>query len=501
MVYYPKYSAARLLEKVMPVGKKRTVTIFISYAREDAVLATALQDELLRVFPFGVDVIVDTRSIKPGEDFRLVLDKKLDSSDILLILFTEQPKASHSYTGYEVGYFSRSRAQNRFITKTIERAIIPFCIGRQFPNTAEYLEGVEIDPSDVFRLVEDPASFRGPRAVPLGDDNVVLKLLSRIGEIVTSVTGLGAYQAALRTNIRDSAQRLYQSIFSYLQSRIYSEGFPERKIILRPGQFPPGTNEDEILSNATIELVGQSFELFGVLDTATRVFTLPEFVSHIHPSELASAWNEGIRHLALAALKGDYGDNYHVVSSPKRDKAFRMFVSRVVKYYSGQTEIHIYIVEMITRSYGDEETTRLLQAVSVGLKFRFLVLEKESPFTCENLSYPTVTMRSMITEFLSQMDLILKESRDARLEDPLLLKRIFGAAGPIVVQKNMDTWKDASSQLYTAAHTLLQASDPDAATVKTDFLKHLSHFVECTKAMNQEFTTKALDALAEEIRR
>ena len=57
---------------------------------------------------------------------------------------------------------------------------------------------------------------------------------------------------------------------------------------------------------------------------------------------------------------------------------------------SGQTEIHIYIVEMITKTYGGEETTRLLQAISAGLKFRFLVLEKKSPFTCENLSYPTV---------------------------------------------------------------------------------------------------------------
>jgi hypothetical protein len=101
------------------------------------------------------------------------------------------------------------------------------------------MEGVEIDPDDVFKLSENPASFRASRAIPLGDDNVVLKLLIRIGEIVTSVTGLGADQAALRSNIRDSAQRLYQSIFTYLQSRIYSEGFPERKIILRPGQFYP----------------------------------------------------------------------------------------------------------------------------------------------------------------------------------------------------------------------------------------------------------------------
>ena len=117
-----------------------------------------------------------------------------------------------------------------------------------------------------------------------------------------------------------------KAFLAICKSRIYSEGFPERKIILRPGQVLPRTNEDDILSKATIELVGRSFELFGVLDTATRLFTWPEFLSHIHPNELVSAWNEDIRHLAIAALKGDYGDNYHVVSSPNRDKAFRMFV-------------------------------------------------------------------------------------------------------------------------------------------------------------------------------
>jgi hypothetical protein len=97
--------------------------------------------------------------------------------------------------------------------------------------------------------------------------------------------------------------------------------------------------------------------------------------------------------------------------------------------------------------------------------------------------------------------LILKEARDARLDDPLLLQKIFGSDGPAVVQKNMDTWKDASTQLYTAAHTLLQANDPDAPTERAAFLKRMNYFVECTKAMNQEFTTKTLEALAEEIRR
>src|SRR5262245_21101670 len=124
-----------------PRGKKRTVTIFLSYASEDVSLATALQDELKRVFPFGIRVFLDESSIHLGENFRSVIDRELDASDILLILFTNQPKSSHSYTGYEVGYFARSKGQRRFIVGDVERLIIPFCVGGGFPDTAEYMQG------------------------------------------------------------------------------------------------------------------------------------------------------------------------------------------------------------------------------------------------------------------------------------------------------------------------------------------------------------------------
>jgi hypothetical protein len=482
-------------------GKRKKVTIFISYAREDIELARCLEEELNRAFTFGVEVVVDTKSIKLGDDFRLAINRGLDEADILLIVFTNQQKGSHSYTGYEVGYFSSSKAQRPFITNDIERAIIPFCLGSEFPGTAEYMQGVEIRPNDVFSLMADIASLSTDRPRKLDDRNPVLKLLLRIAEIATCVTGLGADEAALRSNIRDAAQRLYETIFSYLQTRVYSESFPERKIIIRAGVLPRAADDEAVLSGAEIELVGRSFELFGIPETQRRVFTWCDFLSKIKPTELAPAWNEGMKLMVSSALHGDFDDNYHVVSSLKRDKAFRMFVSRIVTYYSGQTEIHVYVVEIKTRDYGDQVTTRLLKAISVGLKFRFLVLENQSPFTPESLSYPTVKMKPLVNELLQQMNLILRESRDARLEDPDILKRIFGEGGAVIVESNMRTWDDASTKLYQAANSLLGAGDPDSPTAKDPFLKALVHFAKATESMNREFTSKALKALDEEITR
>jgi hypothetical protein len=67
---------------------------------------------------------------------------------------------SHSYTGYEVGFFSRSKAHRPYIVGDVERLIIPFCVGSEFPDTADYMQGIDVDASDIFNLVEEPGAFR-----------------------------------------------------------------------------------------------------------------------------------------------------------------------------------------------------------------------------------------------------------------------------------------------------------------------------------------------------
>lgn len=474
----------------------RGISIFISYASEDQDLAKDVNLELKKLFPVGIRTFFDRASLEAGENFKEAIDQALDAADILLILFSDQVKPSHSFTGYEAGYFSRSKAQRPRLKPGVERMMIPFCIGSKAPATTFDLQHINVDIADVISLVEDPASFRREAPSPLADDNPVLRLLTRIAGIVAQATDIGDPDA-VQANVRDSAERLYQRIFKYQQTRKWQEDIPERKIIVRTPPAPQGATD--VLAKATIELEGSSFGLFGIAETPSRSFAWPQFFAMISPSELASAWAEGLKLMVGAALERDFDDNYHVVASVKGDKAFRLFVSRVVKFYNGQTEVHVYVVEMKTKDYGDELTTRLLKAISVGLRFRFLVLEEASPFTVAKLSFPNVAMRPVVTELLAQIKVILRDTRDARLDQPDLLSRIFGAEGPVIVKRNLDTWNETLARLDQAAHALLAASDSDAEAAKGPFLQALDAFTRKTDAMNREFTSRALTALADEI--
>src|ERR1700761_1471421 len=82
--------------------------VFISYASEDRDLATAIGEELRRAFnPAVLKVTIDVE-ISLGDNWRERLKVDLDETDILLVVATGKEKVSHSFTGFEVGYFDSS---------------------------------------------------------------------------------------------------------------------------------------------------------------------------------------------------------------------------------------------------------------------------------------------------------------------------------------------------------------------------------------------------------
>ena len=87
-----------------------------------------------------------------------------------------------------------------------------------------------------------------------------------------------------------------------------------------------------------------------------REFTWSEFCEKI-PAQSSRQLYGRDPAIGHSGLKGG-GDNYHVVTTVPRDKSFRLFVSKVVTYVSQKTEIHIYVVQMRTKDYGDPESTR-----------------------------------------------------------------------------------------------------------------------------------------------
>ena len=85
--------------------------VFISYASEDAVLAQAINAELKTAFsPAIIKTTLDSE-LKLGADWRKRLEEELSEADVLLIVATGRQKFSHSYTGFEVGFFTASKRE------------------------------------------------------------------------------------------------------------------------------------------------------------------------------------------------------------------------------------------------------------------------------------------------------------------------------------------------------------------------------------------------------
>lgn len=473
--------------------RPKQVSIFISYTREDSDLAASVHAELLQLFAFTPVEIFRDVGIPQGANYQSKIDQQLDCSDILLVLLTDRLKPSFSYTGDEIGFFRRSILNRRKIYGEIDRVIIPVCIGANNPDTLHYIQSVQIDPNKVFKI-DDASTAQNPAAT----------LLHGISDIVLRVLDF-PHTAAQDARLATSATRLYSLFCEYLQGRVFSESFPERKIIVRMDKPPVMTQDGVNLFGSTVELVGNSFQAFGFPEEKNRLFSWADFNTKM-PPDIGGTWAEGIRALITGALQSSK-ENYHVVSTTKGDKAFRLFVSRIVTYVSTKTEIHIYIVQMIVRHYGNALTTRLLSAISLGLQFRFLFLEDDSKFRPTKFEFPLSmevskeldAWKSNVTELVGQMDLLLREARDQNLMDTQLLARIWGAGGGQNVQQMMGVWDAARARLYSVAQQILTSGEAEFSSRKGPFKDALKDLCAKTEVMNREYTLRALKAVADEI--
>ena len=343
-------------------ARKARIQVFVSYAREDASLVRDITDELKQPFSFLLDFFVDSQTIRQGANWREVINDRLDSADVLLMISTGQPKESFEFPGYEIGYFSRS-IKGRSPRDGTGRQVIPLVIGGATPSAVLDIQGVIIKPDDVLSVVPGDLASEDKFLERLGEDNPFRKMLRQLRDVVTTMADIKLSDDDLRVldkNINDCASRLYRKAFAYLQDRIYSESYPERKIIIRTALPPLPSDEEAVLAGSTIEFVGKSFELFS-LSERPRQLTWPTFIAAIRRADIAMQWREGIRTLVSRALSGMTSDNYYFVSSLKAEHSFRLFVSLTRTYFSGQKEIHIYIVEKIAlKDYGDLKTTKLM---------------------------------------------------------------------------------------------------------------------------------------------
>jgi TIR domain len=486
---------------------KSRLEVFVSYAREDALLVRDITDELREVFNLLLEFFVDNETIRQGSNWRQVINNHLDSADVLLIISTGQQRESYDFPGYEVGYFSRSiKGRGRPNPDGTGRQIIPLVIGGTTPTAVSDLQGVIIKPDDIlsFTVTPDDMSSEEKFLQSLGPDNPFRKMLQHLRDAVTTMSNIRPSEDDLRVlnrKIDECAIRLYKRIFAYLRAKVSTETYPERKLIIRTPLPPARSDDGDILTNSTVEFVGRSFEVFG-LPERPRQLDWSTFLLAISRSDIALQWKEGIRALVSDSLSGSPTDNYYFLSSLHPAQSFRLFVSLTRTYYSGQKEVHVYIVELApTKDYGEAKTTMLLKAIAVGLKYRSLFLENGSPFSPDIVWYSTANFRRKVKDLWDELQRLLTDARQARLDDPQLLSFIYGPQGHETLDKLAVDFHAAEEELNVRTHEVIATGEEKLAAAKPKFMAALENFCEKTEKMNREYTVKALQALESEITR
>lgn len=480
--------------------------VFISYSSEDRGLATAILDELRRAFnPAVLKLTIDVE-FSLGANWRERLKADLDDTDILLVVATGKQKVSHSFTGFEVGYFDASMTHSPKMANfpNQNRVMIPIAVFTRTPETMSDIQALQIN-APFEPMVVDPGALKNAArpadAVdPSVRKNPIFRLFKRIQGIVNQSVQLNDDELqAFDKQLQDSAARLIAIIYLELQKRVFRENFPERKIVVRTGLAAAAPGRDNPLSDATIEFFGR-FDSFGFQAPEGNSLPWSQFAGSIEHEEVARSWSDTVQMLVSAAMRGDFRDNRQIVTSQEKDRAFRMFVARSIIYYSGMREFHIYIVEIRYKDYGDPTTTMLLKAISVGLQYRFMFLEgKISEFSPENFNATMQEeLRGKVAEMIQQLDYLLWYSRDAGLRKPENILRILGNVQVGEVDSKSGVWEDAKARLYSAARKMLAtASDRELPQDKAEFIAVLQAFCDSTKALNEDFTAKVLLALGE----
>lgn len=487
-----------------PVENPKLLHVFISYASEDAALAQAINKELKSVFGHAmIKTTLDTE-LKLGVDWRGRLEEALVDADVLLIVATGRQKFSHSYTGFEVGFFSASkRVKEKMEHFSSERLIIPIGVLERIPEALSDIESLNLTTTLTPFLVDEDTLRNNERFLDsLETDsakNPLMRLFMRLKEVVHTLHPFDDDVAEdFRAKARESAKRLYTVFFKEFQRRVFIEKFPERKIIVRLPTNARIENPGDLPADTTLEFIGAGFELFKISAPPNREINWGDFIRQLARDDTTQAWTDIVKSLIVTARQDDFAENRRLLASWDRTRFFRLFVSKSVVYYSGIMELHIYVVEVKSRDYGDPTTTMLLKAISVGLMYRSLFLEgKSSAFSPAAIRATLLSdLPKAASELLQELEYVLWVSMDAGLAHPRNISHIWGEFEKGELERRFRDWEKVRSDLTSSALQVLRAADAsELEAAKGRFEDSLSTFCATTAPMNKEFLGNVLHLL------
>jgi hypothetical protein len=474
----------------------KKLTVFLSYASEDRKFADALETRISNCFKWAID-IKSMAHFPLGVNFRNLIDRALDTTDILLVIATGHEKLSHSFTGYEVGYFRSSQQARRYIAETqgIERLVIPIALLADIPDTLSDIEGIGIADNERFLLRADATGQAAE-----GREDRFFELLVRIDRILVQldpVERTPERQMQDYSGYREQAVGFYTDLLKVMSSLPLRREMPKTKLTLRlPANFR--SKDVELEGGVMLLCTGPTT---GILQNppSEQWISWQEFVAQIGRKDIALTWSDALVSLITSAVVGEFANSDPLVFSFDQKKLFRLFVSKSTTFFDRTRELDIYVVEILRdRDVGDPFTTYLAKAIAIALRYRALFLEGGSPYGAVTVRFwKKEEWKPMMREMLRDLRLLLMHSQEAGLGVRRHIIELYGPDDGSInrVLGMVDRWSRQKMQLYACVESILMDPDPSEASFEA-FIRTIGEFCTETKAINVAFVTSVLKKLA-----
>jgi hypothetical protein len=368
----------------------RILRVFISYAREDEKIAVAAFDAIRIALGTFADVFIDS-ALQFGLSFQDEIQKRLDETDLLVVIYSATMKPSYSFTGMELGYFigvmQRDQASGR------RRRMVPIYLDTP-PDLLAGNEGINIG---ISRSTLELSLEEYSAALKIDNDNRMVKFLSEFQEIVDKLREENGFPKVVKRpdelDLCSLVRKMQLSIFSQLKTNPESTLKPQKQIAIKTSDSALGSAGRDLPADASLIPVGTGnpMSIFGL---ASQEISWADFGKLTKNSKFRDSWIDAITSVVTSSLQSQLEvDNSQVIVSSDERHAFRVILTTSTRYFNGIREFNLYFVEYLRpRDFGDHATTLVLKGLELCCRFRFLFLEKNSEFSCMNIRIASPTV-------------------------------------------------------------------------------------------------------------
>ncbi len=369
--------------QVISEPKPRILRVFISYAKEDEKIAVAAFEAIRTALGTFADVFIDN-ALQFGVSFQDEIRKRLDETDLLVVIYSATLKPSHSFTGMELGYFIGTIERNQQPDRP--RKIVPIYLDNP-PDILSGNEGINIG---ISRSTLELSLEEYSESLKIDPENRMVKFLSEFQEIVDKLREENGFPKVLKRpeeqDLCGLVRKMQLSIFSHLKTSPESTLKPQKQVTIKTSSFALDSVRTDLPKDAVLLPVGTGnpMSIFGLQN---QEITWEEFGKLTKNSKFRDSWIDAITGVVTSSLQGQLDvDNSQVIVSNDERHAFRVIFTTGTRYFNGIREFNLYFVEYLrSRDFGDQSTTLVLKGLELSCRFRFLFLEKNSEFSHMNI--------------------------------------------------------------------------------------------------------------------